>query len=42
MVDRNPEPNESVCPYCGVGCGIEYDPDAGGANSGSAAVSERG
>ena len=42
MVDRNPEPNESVCPYCGVGCGIEYDPDAGGATGWKGPVNARG
>jgi anaerobic selenocysteine-containing dehydrogenase len=26
--DRTPQPDEGICPYCGVGCGIKYNPES--------------
>jgi formate dehydrogenase major subunit len=44
MADRNPEPEaaESICPYCGVGCGIEYAPTSGKATGWKGPVNTRG
>ncbi|KAB1198900.1 MULTISPECIES: formate dehydrogenase subunit alpha [Haloferax] len=36
------ESNESVCPYCGVGCGIRYDPDRGNAVGWKGPVNQKG
>lgn len=42
MVDRRPESNESICPYCGVGCGIKYNPKSGKATGWKGPVNTRG
>lgn len=42
MSNRVAEPNESVCPYCGVGCGIRYDADRGNAVGWNGPVNTRG
>ena len=42
MSDRAPDPSESICPYCGVGCGIEYEPDTGKATGWKGPVNTRG
>ena len=42
MADRAPDPSESICPYCGVGCGIEYEPDTGKATGWKGPVNTRG
>ena len=42
MADRALETNESICPYCGVGCGIQYDPNTGGATGWEGPVNTRG
>ncbi|RBI62500.1 formate dehydrogenase subunit alpha [halophilic archaeon] len=40
--ERTFEPRPSVCPFCGVGCGIEYAPKSGKATGWKAPVNERG
>ncbi len=40
--DREFTPAESVCPFCGVGCGIRYDPDSGGARGWRGPVNTKG
>lgn len=42
MDDRELSPNESVCPYCGVGCALQYDPRSGKALGRHGAVNTRG
>nr|WP_154269747.1 MULTISPECIES: formate dehydrogenase subunit alpha [Haloferax] len=42
MKDRVAEPNESVCPYCGVGCGIRYDADRESAVGWKGPVNQKG
>ena len=42
MSEREAEPNESVCPYCGVGCGIRYDTDRGSAVGWKGPVNTKG
>ncbi|WP_411962833.1 formate dehydrogenase subunit alpha [Haloferax sp. YSMS24] len=42
MSERPAEPNESVCPYCGVGCGIKYDTDRGSAVGWKGPVNTKG
>ncbi|SDM54771.1 formate dehydrogenase major subunit [Halogranum gelatinilyticum] len=37
-----PTPRESVCPFCGVGCGIQYNPTNGKAVGWHGAVNTRG
>jgi anaerobic selenocysteine-containing dehydrogenase len=40
--DRRFEPNESVCPFCGVGCGIAYDPASGAARGWNGPLNTKG
>ncbi|MFC7068539.1 formate dehydrogenase subunit alpha [Halobaculum lipolyticum] len=40
--DRSFEPAESVCPFCGVGCGIRYDPATGAARGWAGPVNTKG
>ncbi|WP_336133711.1 formate dehydrogenase subunit alpha [Natronomonas amylolytica] len=44
MADRDaePDPAESICPYCGVGCGIKYNPKSGKATGWKGPVNTRG
>jgi formate dehydrogenase alpha subunit len=44
MVDRTSEPksSESICPFCGVGCGIEYNPKSGKTTGWKGPVNTRG
>ncbi|WP_254538060.1 formate dehydrogenase subunit alpha [Halomarina litorea] len=35
-------PRESVCPFCGVGCGVQYDPATGAARGWRGPVNTRG
>ncbi|WP_435361148.1 formate dehydrogenase subunit alpha [Haloarchaeobius sp. DFWS5] len=42
MDERAHEPAHSVCPFCGVGCGIEYDPLTGKATGWRGPVNPRG
>ncbi|WP_277556012.1 formate dehydrogenase subunit alpha [Halobaculum limi] len=40
--DRPFSPAESVCPFCGVGCGLQYDPASGAARGWNGPVNTRG
>jgi formate dehydrogenase alpha subunit len=40
--NRPTQPRESICPYCGVGCGITYNPDSGKATGWKGPVNTRG
>ncbi|MFB6195649.1 MAG: formate dehydrogenase subunit alpha [Haloplanus sp.] len=40
--DRSYEPDRTVCPFCGVGCGIRYDEPSGKGTGWEAPVNERG
>ena len=42
MSNRPTQPRESICPYCGVGCGITYDPESGKAAGWNGPVNTRG
>ena len=42
MSNRPTQPRESICPYCGVGCGITYDPESGKATGWNGPVNTRG
>ena len=42
MTDRTPQPDESICPYCGVGCGIKYNPETDTAIGWNGPVNTRG
>ena len=39
--DRPFDAAESICPFCGVGCGIQYDPPTGGARGWAGPVNTR-
>ena len=39
--DRPFDAAESICPFCGVGCGIRYDPSSGGARGWAGPVNAR-
>ncbi|GAA0204435.1 formate dehydrogenase subunit alpha [Halobaculum roseum] len=39
--DRTSGAAESICPFCGVGCGIEYDPSTDGARGWAGPVNTR-
>ena len=41
-MDRPIEPRESICPYCGVGCGLTYSPKSGKATGWKGPVNTRG
>ncbi|WP_435317187.1 formate dehydrogenase subunit alpha [Haloarchaeobius sp. TZWSO28] len=42
MDDRTHEPAHSICPFCGVGCGIEYAPASGKATGWRGPVNRKG
>ena len=42
MTDRSIEPRETICPYCGVGCGITYNPASEKATGWKGPVNTRG
>jgi formate dehydrogenase alpha subunit len=42
MSNRNPQPDESICPYCGVGCGIKHNPESEKAVGWKGPVNTRG
>ncbi|WP_255195482.1 formate dehydrogenase subunit alpha [Halorarius litoreus] len=42
MSERTNEPRESVCPFCGVGCGLTYDAERGKGVGWRGAVNTRG
>ena len=41
-IDRTVEPNDSVCPFCGVGCSLSYAERTGGATGTSGPVNADG
>ncbi|WP_439028676.1 formate dehydrogenase subunit alpha [Haloarchaeobius sp. DT45] len=42
MNDRTHQPAHSICPFCGVGCGIEYAPASGKATGWRGPVNRKG
>ncbi|XVH30669.1 formate dehydrogenase subunit alpha [Haloferacaceae archaeon DSL9] len=42
MCERTFEPAHSICPFCGVGCGIEYNPKNGASIGWNGPVNRRG